>query len=79
MEKTVNKLNEIRTPYIWINPRLCRMCGRCISVCPKRIIGKAGFFWRKYLIIKNAEICIGCQKCIKVCPCGVFSEEKFIN
>ena len=65
----------IRTPHIWTNPHLCKACGKCITACPKQVIGKVGFLWHKHIVIKNAENCKGCKKCIQICPYGVFSEE----
>ncbi|MDR3251872.1 MAG: ferredoxin family protein [Tannerella sp.] len=69
------RLNKIRTPYIWANPRKCTACWKCIDSCPKQVIGKVGFLWHKHIIIKNAENCIDCKKCIKTCPNEVFSDE----
>ena len=74
MGKAVNKLDKIRTPYIWANPRSCTACGKCIVACPKQVIGKVGFLWHKHIVIKNAESCTGCKKCVQVCPRGVFFE-----
>jgi|GEM_PF-3757797 Uncharacterized anaerobic dehydrogenase len=67
--------DTISTPYICGNRRLCRVCGRCVRVCPEQLIGKAGSFWRKFIVIENPESCIGCKQCIRVCPYGVFSEK----
>ena len=75
MKTEFNKLNKIRTPYIWANPRLCTACGICIATCPEQVIGKVGFLWHKHIVIENAENCTGCKRCIRVCPHGVFSEE----
>ena len=42
--------------------------------CPKKLIGKVGFWGHKHVVFKDADACIGCKLCIKTCPNGVFSE-----
>jgi ferredoxin len=75
MGNILRKLQKIRTPYIWANPRNdCIGCWRCIDVCPKDVFGKHRFLWHKRIYIKNAASCIGCKKCIKICPKDIFSE-----
>jgi ferredoxin len=75
MGKQRDRLNKIRTPYVWANHGKCVACWKCIDVCPKKVIGKVSFLWHKHIIIKNAENCIGCKNCIKICPQEVFSEQ----
>ena len=67
----------ISTPYICGDLHLCKVCGRCIRVCPKGLIERAGSFWHSYIAINDAEKCIGCKQCVRVCPYGVFSEKIF--
>ncbi|MDR0664855.1 MAG: ferredoxin family protein [Helicobacteraceae bacterium] len=74
MQKMLQRLNRVKTPYIWVNPRNCVACWRCIEVCPKRVIGKKAFLWHRHVYIKNAEDCIGCNRCAKVCSKEVFSQ-----
>jgi 2-oxoglutarate ferredoxin oxidoreductase subunit delta len=71
----MDKLNKIRTPYIWANHGRCIACWKCIDSCPKRVIGKVDFLWHKHIVIQDPKACIGCKKCIQVCPRGVFSEK----
>lgn len=70
-----NKIDKVRTPYVWANPRKCKACDKCIAACPEQVIGKVGFLWHKHILFRGQEKCSGCKKCIKVCPYGVFSEE----
>ena len=74
MKANKDILNKIRTKYVWINPKKCEACWKCIDSCPKQVIGKVGFLWHKHIVIKNAENCTGCKKCIQTCPFDVFSE-----
>lgn len=55
-----------------MNPRLCTACWECVEKCPKKVIGKAGFFLHRHTVFKNADACIGCGKCIKTCHNSVF-------
>ena len=57
----MNKLQRIHTPYIWVNPRACAACWKCIDNCPRDVIGKVGFLWHKHIVIRNADNCIGCK------------------
>lgn len=50
---------------VTINPKLCKKCGICVSVCPKRVLeieqGKPAE------AVRN-EDCIGCRSCELKCP-----------
>ncbi|HAR39689.1 MAG TPA: FeS-binding protein [Porphyromonadaceae bacterium] len=73
MNKGTGWSSRIRTEYIWINPRKCEGCWKCISTCKKQVIGKVDFLWHKHIIIRNPDTCTGCQKCINTCPHEVFN------
>lgn len=73
MEKGMNRLSKIRTKYVWINPRKCEGCWKCIAACKKQVIGKVGFLWHKHIIIRNPDACTGCRQCVDTCPCTVFN------
>ncbi|MDR1135227.1 MAG: 4Fe-4S binding protein [Clostridiales Family XIII bacterium] len=75
MKTQRKQLNGLSTVHIWTNTRKCTACWRCVKVCPKHIIVKAGGLWHKHIAIENPGECIGCKKCIKACPHGVFSEK----
>ncbi|MCC8173300.1 MAG: 4Fe-4S binding protein [Odoribacter sp.] len=72
MKKGIDKMNKIRTSYVWADPRKCAACWKCIETCPKQVIGKVKFLWHKHIILVNSSDCIGCKKCINTCPHGVF-------
>jgi len=76
MNRMKEKLNKIRTPHIWANPRKCSACWGCVENCPKQVIGRVGFLWHKHIVFQRASDCTGCQKCLRACPEGVFSERR---
>jgi NAD-dependent dihydropyrimidine dehydrogenase PreA subunit len=75
MAKGLEKLNKIKTEYVWVNPQNCIVCWKCIDACPKQVLGKAGFLWHRHVVVKNAGDCMGCKGCIEACPNGVFTEK----
>ena len=75
MKRVTNKLEKIRTKYVWANHQKCKACWKCVKVCPQQVIGKTGVLWHKHIVLKNSDNCSGCKKCIQVCPYGVFSED----
>ncbi|MDR1069197.1 MAG: 4Fe-4S binding protein [Gracilibacteraceae bacterium] len=74
MPRGSDRLLQIKTAYVWANPRNCNACWRCIAACPEGVIGKAGFLWHKHIVMENAQACTGCKKCVRICPRAVFSE-----
>jgi len=53
-------------PRVKINEKDCDSCGKCVNVCPKRIlsISENG----KKLEPRNVIDCITCHDCVDVCP-----------
>ena len=59
-----------------IDPQKCTLCGRCIEICPKKV-----------LILRDREIratvdeCMLCSHCYTVCPAGAirFDPEALVN
>ena len=57
--------NPKREPYPVIDPLECKACGRCIAICPKRVIemgtelNARGYPFARYL----GAGCIGCLNC----------------
>ncbi|MDR3268002.1 MAG: ferredoxin family protein [Tannerella sp.] len=83
MKRSIDRLKRIHTAHVWINPRKCVACWKCVDACPKQVIGKVGFLWHKHIVIRNPENCSGCKACLKTCPHGVFGDrecvENFMN
>jgi DNA-directed RNA polymerase subunit D len=53
-------------PKVKIDEKLCDSCGKCVDVCPKRvlIITEAG----KKIELRNVMDCTVCKDCVDVCP-----------
>ncbi len=51
-------------PNISINNSLCNLCGKCIEVCPKKVLKIDG----GRLTIDNLYNCIICWQCVYSCP-----------
>lgn len=58
-------------PKIEIDKELCKFCGMCAVVCPKKIIVPAEGLNRtgsRYMTQSREELCIGCKFCGMMCP-----------
>jgi DNA-directed RNA polymerase subunit D len=53
-------------PRVKIDEKRCDSCGKCVDVCPKRLltISEAG----KKLGLRNVIDCTVCQDCVDICP-----------
>jgi len=51
-------------PVIRIDVARCTLCGRCMEVCPRRILDRTGNAMR----VKNVLACTLCRDCVDVCP-----------
>lgn len=53
-------------PRVQLNEKECDKCGKCVDVCPKRVlsVSEAG----KKLELRNVSDCTVCHDCIDVCP-----------
>jgi DNA-directed RNA polymerase subunit D len=53
-------------PKIKIDEKNCDSCGKCVEVCPKRVIStvEAG----KKLELRNVVDCTVCKDCVNACP-----------
>lgn len=65
-------MKRTTTAYVTMNTHLCRACWKCVEKCPKKVIGKSGFFLHRHAVFKNADACVNCGNCIKICPNSVF-------
>jgi DNA-directed RNA polymerase subunit D len=53
-------------PKVKVNEKLCDTCGKCVEVCPKRVLtlSESG----KKLELRNVIDCTVCKDCVNVCP-----------
>jgi DNA-directed RNA polymerase subunit D len=53
-------------PKVKVNEKLCDTCGKCVEVCPKRVLtlSESG----KKLELLNVIDCTVCKDCVNVCP-----------
>lgn len=51
-------------PQIKIDAKNCDACGRCVEICPKKVLAKNG----DKIEIRDLLACTLCQDCVDVCP-----------
>jgi len=51
-------------PRIKIDEKRCDACGKCVEVCPKRVLVNV----EKKLELRNVIECTACQDCVNACP-----------
>ncbi len=65
---------------VTFNEALCKGCGLCVSVCPKKIIAlqedKLNAKGCHPAGVENMEACIACAFCATMCPDCVITVEK---
>jgi DNA-directed RNA polymerase subunit D len=44
--------------------RRCDSCGKCIDICPKRVLVKTG----NEIEVRDQNLCTLCQDCVEACP-----------
>ena len=49
---------------ITIDESLCTLCGKCVEVCPRRVLK----IENKRLVVEKPLECIICKQCVSVCP-----------
>lgn len=63
-----------------INEDLCKGCGLCAEVCPKKIIilSKSKINAKGYSVaqVTDMSACIGCAFCARMCPDCAITVEK---
>ena len=55
-------------PLPLIDPERCTGCGRCIAVCPERVLTFETQHWKKSAVLADAPSCTGCALCAARCP-----------
>ncbi|MGQ9473511.1 MAG: 4Fe-4S dicluster domain-containing protein [Candidatus Caldatribacteriaceae bacterium] len=62
---------QVEKGIVQIDRELCKGCGLCIRICPKKVLAFSDHFnTRGYYpacVVKEAD-CIGCGFCAQVCP-----------
>ncbi|WP_201496008.1 4Fe-4S binding protein [Rubrivivax sp. A210] len=46
----------------------CTGCGRCVAVCPPRVLWLDLKGWKKTAVLHDAAHCTGCAQCVPACP-----------
>lgn len=53
-------------PRVKLNEKECDSCGKCVDVCPKRVLSISQ--GEKKLQLRNVVDCTVCHDCVDVCP-----------
>jgi DNA-directed RNA polymerase subunit D len=53
-------------PKVKINEKECDSCGKCVDICPKRVLSLSS--GGKKLELRNIVDCTVCKDCVDVCP-----------
>jgi DNA-directed RNA polymerase subunit D len=53
-------------PKVKINEKHCDACGKCVDICPKRVLALSET--GKKLDLRNVIDCTVCKDCVDVCP-----------
>lgn len=72
-----------------VDKEKCKACGKCMSVCPKKLINLIPYDAKQVVACKNTEkgpvamkacqvACIGCGICAKNCPAEAVKVENFL-
>lgn len=63
-----------------VNENVCKGCGLCINVCPKKIIvlakGRLNAKGYTPAEVTDMSVCIGCAMCGIMCPDSAITVEK---
>lgn len=51
-------------PKINVVSKRCDACGKCVEICPKRVLAKTN----GQIEVKNLMACTLCQDCVEACP-----------
>ncbi|KJS16884.1 MAG: hypothetical protein VR69_07775 [Peptococcaceae bacterium BRH_c4b] len=54
-----------RIPSVYVNKALCKGCGICAAMCPRKVIALDSL---KKAVVINPAACAGCEKCVMLCP-----------
>lgn len=70
---------EMRNGLAVVHPEICTGCGKCVEVCPRKLIHLVPASSRAHIYCNSLEkptekrkhckvACIGCKKCVKAAP-----------
>lgn len=51
-------------PKITVSSKHCDACGKCVEICPKKVLGKA----ENKINVRDLMACTLCQDCVESCP-----------
>ncbi len=51
-------------PKIEVSSRHCDACGKCVEICPKKVLAKTD----NKITVRNLMACTLCQDCVETCP-----------
>jgi DNA-directed RNA polymerase subunit D len=51
-------------PKIEVSSKRCDACGKCIEICPRKVLAKTG----NRIEVRDLMACTLCQDCVTVCP-----------
>lgn len=65
---------------VTISNDVCKGCGLCVSVCPKKIVvidrGRLNAKGYNPAMVEDMEKCIACAMCAMMCPDSAIKVEK---
>lgn len=53
-------------PKVKLNEKECDSCGKCVDICPKRVLSISE--GEKKLVLRNVVDCTVCHDCVDICP-----------
>ena len=60
---------------IAVDANKCTGCGRCLEVCPRGVLARAG----KTVAVAERDACIECGACMMNCPCSAATVESGVG
>ena len=70
-QKSLIRKGGVTVPKVAVLSQLCKSCGLCVNVCPRKILAigdkpnAKGYY---YMVATEPDKCISCKLCVTVCP-----------